>query len=97
MARRDDDVRRGQIEAVRVAIVEAVQKAFAIGGKTQRELATLTGLDQPRVSRLMSGTTNAVAAERALAILTSLGYDVTVVIEPARSGAGHVRCRMRDL
>lgn len=90
MARRDDDERGSQTEAVRVAIIGAVQRSFPIGG-AQCEPAAVTGLDQPRVSRLTSGIINAVAAERALALLTSLGYDVVIVIEPACSSIGFVR------
>ena len=79
-----------------MAIVEAVQKAFAADAKTQCELAAITGLDQPRVSRLISGITNAVAAERALAILNILGYDVTIAVEPTSSSIGLTRVQMRD-
>ena len=47
---------------------------------TQAEIAKRTGLDQPKVSRLLSGHLSGFSADRLFAILNRLGHSVEVRI-----------------
>ena len=49
-------------------------------GLTQAEIAKRTGLDQPKVSRLLRGQLSGFSADRLFAILNRLGHSVEVRI-----------------
>jgi predicted XRE-type DNA-binding protein len=51
-------------------------------GWTQAQTAERTGLDQPKVSRLLSGQLSGFSADRLFAILNRLGHSVEVRISP---------------
>jgi predicted XRE-type DNA-binding protein len=51
-------------------------------GWTQAETAERTGLDQPKVSRLLRGHLSGFSADRLFAILNRLGHNVEVRISP---------------
>ena len=51
-------------------------------GWTQAETAERTGLDQPKVSRLLRGQLSGFSADRLFAILNRLGHSVEVRISP---------------
>ncbi len=54
-------------------------------GLKQVEAASLLGLSQPDVSRLLRGNFREYSIERLLRLLTALGRDVEIVIRPSRS------------
>jgi len=62
-------------------------------GLTQMEAATVLGINQPKVSALMSGKLTGFSIERLLRFLAELGNDVQIVVTPAAkaSGRGHIR------
>src|SRR5215211_7242006 len=49
-------------------------------GLTQAEVAKRTGLDQPKVSRLLNGHLSGFSADRLFAVLNRLGHSVEVRI-----------------
>ena len=51
-------------------------------GWTQVQTAERTGLDQPKVSRLLRGQLSGFSADRLFAILNRLGHSVEVRISP---------------
>ncbi len=51
-------------------------------GWTQTQTAERTGLDQPKVSRLLRGQLSGFSADRLFAILNRLGHSVEVRISP---------------
>lgn len=51
-------------------------------GWTQAQIAERTGLDQPKVSRLLRGQLSGFSADRLFAILNRLGHSVEVRISP---------------
>ena len=57
-------------------------------GFTQVEAATILGLSQPDVSRLLRGNFRDFSMERLFRLLTALGRDVEVVVREARSIRG---------
>ena len=53
---------------------------------TQGDAATLLGIDQPNVSRLLRGQLGGFSYERLLKFLNALGWDVEIVVKrPGRA------------
>jgi predicted XRE-type DNA-binding protein len=52
---------------------------------TQRAVADLVGLPQPKVSGLLKGNTEGFSSDRLIQILLRLGYDVEINIRRSRS------------
>ncbi len=71
--------------------------AIAIGGiiarrrLAQSRAAEIVGIDQPKVSALVSGDTRGFSAERLIKILTKLGQDVDIRVHDSRKTKGRVR------
>jgi predicted XRE-type DNA-binding protein len=60
---------------------------------TQAKAAILFGIDQPKISRLLSGKLAGFSTERLIHFLTLLGQDVVIFVKPAPRGSrgpGHV-------
>jgi predicted XRE-type DNA-binding protein len=58
---------------------------------TQGTAARIVGIDQPKVSALLSGDTRGFSADRLIKILTRLGQDVEIRVHKSRTGKGRVR------
>jgi predicted XRE-type DNA-binding protein len=58
---------------------------------SQSSAAEIVGIDQPKVSALMSGDTRGFSADRLIKILTRLGQDVEIRVHNSRRGKGRVR------
>jgi predicted XRE-type DNA-binding protein len=61
-------------------LVHAITKAIKARNMTQAEAATLMGLDQPKVSKLLRGHFRGYSSDRLLHILNLLGQDVIITI-----------------
>ena len=70
-----------------IAIAHAIERHKL----TQNRAATLAGIDQPKVSALLSGDTRGFSVDRLLKILTRLGQDVEIRVRDAKSPRGRVR------
>ena len=62
----------------------------------QRELAQaaaaeLLGIDQPKVSAMLSGQFRGYSVERLMRFLVALGQDVEIVVRPRKHGAAELR------
>lgn len=72
----------------------ARQLAVAIRerGESQKEVAKTLGVDQPKVSALLSGRLAGFSLERLATFLTILGKDVEIVIsdKPGTTGTGRL-------
>ncbi len=53
---------------------------------TQNEAATIVGIPQPKLSRLLRGQFRGVSEAKMLTCLTRLGRDVIIVVGPPRHG-----------
>ena len=51
---------------------------------TQKRVAAILGIDQPKVSHLLRGRLAGFSTERLLRFVNALGQDVEIVIRPAR-------------
>jgi predicted XRE-type DNA-binding protein len=58
---------------------------------TQAQAAALMGMDQPRVSALLTGKITKFSTDRLLKALSDLGQNVELRITPARGRKGKMR------
>ena len=70
-----------------IAICGIVQKRRL----SQAAAGKIVGLDQPKISSLMSGDTRGFSTDRLIKILTRLGQDVEIRIRDTTKGKGRVR------
>jgi predicted XRE-type DNA-binding protein len=57
-------------------------------GESQQAIAEVLGLDQPKVSALLSGRISGFSLERLLNLVISLGKDVEIVIKDRTAEGG---------
>lgn len=57
---------------------------------TQTEVASVLGIDQPKVSALMRGRLHGFSLERLLQFLLALDRDVEIVVRPKRKDRPHL-------
>jgi predicted XRE-type DNA-binding protein len=65
---------------LKAKLVIKISQLIEKKGLTQTEIAKRTGLDQPKVSRLLQGQLSGFSADRLFAILNRLGHSVEVRI-----------------
>jgi len=65
---------------LKAKLVAKVAQLIEKKGLTQAEIARRTGLDQPKVSRLLHGQLSGFSADRLFGILNRLGHSVEVRI-----------------
>jgi predicted XRE-type DNA-binding protein len=70
-----------------IVITDVIQRRRLL----QSLAAEIVGIDQPKVSALMSGDTRGFSADRLIKILTRLGQDVEIRVHNSRRGKGRVR------
>jgi len=58
---------------------------------TQKQAASLLGIDQPKVSALLRGKLEGLSTERLLRFINKLGQDVEIVIRPTRNDRASTR------
>jgi len=58
---------------------------------TQAAAAELMGIDQPKVSAMLSGQFRGYSVERLMRFLVALGHDVEIVVKPRKRGTAELR------
>lgn len=71
---------------VRAQLGQAVRKILEDQKKKQREIATLLGIGQAEVSKLMSGKYHLFSEGRLLGFLNRLNQKIIIHIEPRQQG-----------
>jgi predicted XRE-type DNA-binding protein len=61
----------------------AIARAIKERGLSQREAATLMGIDQPKVSHVLRGRLADFSTERLMNFLRDLGRDIEIIVRPA--------------
>ena len=72
-------------------LVIAIGRVIEERGLSQRQAAEIVGLDQPKVSALMSGDTRRFSTDRLLKVLTCLGQDIDIRVHTSKKSRGRVR------
>jgi predicted XRE-type DNA-binding protein len=80
-------------ELAKAQLVSRIREIVRGSRLTQVAAAAVMGIDQPKVSALMSGRLTNVSSERLMRLLTRLGQDVEVVVKskPRRRQLGRLR------
>ena len=65
---------------LKAKLVAKISQLIEKKGLAQAEIAKRTGLDQPKVSRLLNGQLSGFSADRLFAVLNRLGHSVEVRI-----------------
>jgi predicted XRE-type DNA-binding protein len=79
---------------VKSDLAAAIASTIRQRGLTQAQAATLLGIDQSRVSRIIRGELAHYSIDRLLRFLTLLNRDVTIVVgSERRDQAGSLRVR----
>jgi predicted XRE-type DNA-binding protein len=58
---------------------------------TQAGAAEIMGIDQPKVSAMLSGQFRGYSVERLMRFLVALGHDVEIVVKPRRRSSAELR------
>ena len=61
---------------------------------TQTAAGELMGIDQPKVSAMLTGQFRGYSVERLMRFLVALGQDVEIVVKPAKRGCGGIARRL---
>ncbi len=76
---------------VKAEIVLGIAARIKVKGLTQAQVAKMTGLSQPDVSKLLRGNFAGYTLDRLFSFLRALGNDVRIHIVPAKGNkAGHL-------
>ena len=75
---------------VRADLMRKIAEVIAARRLSQTAAGRLMGMDQPRVSALLSGKITKFSSVRLLQALSGLGQDVELRITPARKGKGRL-------
>lgn len=89
------DLERIDTKAAKIQLARRLIEAIEARDLTQAAAATLLGIDQPKVSRIMRMQISEFSASRLMRFLTLIGRDIEIVIRATGEGAtirtGHLR------
>ncbi len=77
---------------LKAALAAHIVEALEARGLSQSAAARLLGVTQPRVSDLYQGRLAQVSERRLMELLTTLGHDIELRVQPAATpGGGQIR------
>ena len=59
---------------------------------TQKEAASVLGINQPKVSALKNGKLSGFSIERLFSFLRALDLDIDIVVHPKKKKQGRIQC-----
>ncbi|MGH7699161.1 MAG: helix-turn-helix domain-containing protein [Gemmatimonadales bacterium] len=74
-------------------LAHAIQRLIQAQGLSQRAAARRLGVAQPDLSSLYRGRLDGFSIERMCRLLTALGQDVRIVVQPKPRSRSHARLR----
>lgn len=77
-------------ELAKAKLARALGEVIKGKGLSQSKVATLLGVDQPTVSRLLRGHTGGFTVDRMMRLLNRLGQDVEIAVSPKRGDEARV-------
>jgi len=78
---------------VKADLAHAIQQLIQAQGLSQRVAARRLGVAQPDLSNLYRGRLEGFSIERLCRLLTALGQDVRIVVQPKPRSRSHARLR----
>jgi predicted XRE-type DNA-binding protein len=67
---------------VKAGLVLQVHSVVEARGLSQAEVASITGVAQPKISELLRGRSQGFSTDRLLRMLNRLGQDVDIIVKP---------------
>jgi predicted XRE-type DNA-binding protein len=83
-----------ELRLLKAELTSKIAQLIEKRGWTQAQTAERTGLDQPKVSRLLRGQLSGFSSDRLFAILNRLGHSVEVRISPKQRAPEKSRTRV---
>jgi len=76
---------------IKAGLVVRIHRIIRQRKLTQAAAAKLIGIDQPKVSAMLSGQFRGYSVERLMHFLVALGQDVEIVVKPRKRGTAELR------
>lgn len=78
---------------VKADLLSQINKIIKQKRLTQEGIATMLGIDQPKVSALVNGKLSGFSTERLIRFINALGRDVDIIVrlKPRARSVGHIR------
>jgi len=76
---------------IKAGLVVRIDRTIRRRRLTQAAAAEIMGIDQPKISAMLSGQFRGYSVERLMRFLVALGHDVEIVVKPRRRGAAELR------
>lgn len=76
---------------IKAGLVVKIGRTMTQRKLSQAAAAQLMGIDQPKVSAMLSGQFRGYSVERLMRFLVALGHDVEIVVKARRRGVGELR------
>jgi predicted XRE-type DNA-binding protein len=90
----DIGVRHPEESLIRAKLAKQIGEIIQKKGFNQSQIASILGVDQPKVSKLVRGRISGFSSDRLLGFLTALGCDVRIEVRaPKASRRSGVRSR----
>jgi predicted XRE-type DNA-binding protein len=78
-------------EEFKYALARMISRMIVAKGYTQKQVATILGADQAKVSQITRGQLAGFSTERLIRYLLTLGIDINVDFLPSQEGRGRLR------
>ena len=75
---------------IKAGLVLRIDRTIRQRRLTQTAAAELMGIDQPKISAMLSGQFRGYSVERLMRFLVALGHDVEIVVKPRKRGAAEL-------
>jgi predicted XRE-type DNA-binding protein len=79
---------------IKAQLVHKIDVLMEARGLKQKEAATLFGIRQPDVSKMLRGDFRQFSVERLMRFLVALGQDVEIVVKPHRDSRRPAQLKM---
>ena len=76
---------------IKAGLVVRISRTIRRRKLTQADAANLMGIDQPKISAMLSGQFRGYSVERLMRFLVALGHDVEIVVKPRKRGHAALR------
>lgn len=76
---------------VKAGLVVRIGRVIKQRKLTQAAAAEIMGIDQPKVSAMLSGRFRGYSVERLMRFLVALGHDVEIVVKPRKRSTAELR------
>ena len=87
----DLGVADAEAHLIKAGLVVRIQRIIRERNLTQTFAAEIMGIDQPKVSAMLSGHFRGYSVERLMRFLVALGQDVEIVVKPKKHRTAELR------